>query len=498
MASRLEKIPLLTQRIILVIFLIFPLGLAIYTQIQHIVGNLDLYGTLLLAPLMIVFVGYMVYTLSSDKPGFGNTAFLLMIGFSIALRAVTLLIISTDLYSDVLDVHNYAIDIVRGMPTAHTDHYTYIPEATYLSMTGLTHAFFYMLFGASVKTAKLLTVVISAITCGLIYKLGKETSGDRRVGLVGGYLFAAWPALIAYTGIPTSEHIAMLLIVLFALISMVYSKSKERTEWRYAFGMYALMGAVIGLVDWYRPVGMILLLAFLVADVLYLGRSERKLRWVAQIAVLVITFLFVSQMAIQVNRWINRVPIPTNGQRLGHSILIGTNFESGGLHNWEDHGTISSAYKRFEGDFSAANRYLIGVAIDRVRENIDRLPQLIETKFRRVWQNDSDMFYAASVGSNDTELLGYAGLIDNFYLVFVTVLIFLVSFYAVIKRSPKEIFFMQIFFFGMALALLITEAQMRYRSILIPFSVVLAAMGLKQFLEHLRNTSYSRRVRVPV
>lgn len=496
LASRLKKIPFLIQRLTLVLFLVFPIGLAILTQIQNITGNQDLYSTLLLAPLLILFFGFMVYIQISEVQGSGSLAVLLLIGFAVSVRTATLLILSTDLTSDVLDVHNYAIDIVMGTPTAHTDQYTYIPEATYLSMTGLTHALFYKLFGASVKTVKLLSVVVSAITCGVIYKIGKEGTGDRRVGLVAGYLFAAWPALVAYTGIPTSEHIAMLLIALFVLISVFYTKSDKRGNWRYAIGMYALMGTVIGLVDWYRPVGVILLIAYLISDILYLGKGEKIFRWLAQIAVLVITFLFVSQSAVQINSWIHGVPIPTNGQKFGQSILIGTNFESGGLHNWEDYGTGATAYKRFDGDFNTANRYLIGLAMDRIKENYNRLPQLIETKFRRVWQNDADLFSTASVGSNDSELLGYASLVDHFYLIVVTILIFLASVFAIIKRSPQATFLMQLFILGMALTLLITEAQMRYRSILIPFSALLAAFGLKYVLVFLRNATHSRRENV--
>ena len=495
MANRSENIPFLIQRIALVITLIFPIGLAIFTQIQDISKDFDLYSTLLLAPLVIVFFSLMVYIQLSNRQGSEISAVILMIGFAISIRTATLLILSTDLSSDVLDVHNYAIDIVRGTPTSRMDQYTYIPEATYLTMTGLTHAIFYKLFGASVKTAKLLSVAIGAITCFLVYKTGKEVAGDRRTGLVAGTIFAAWPALIVYTGIPTSEHIAMSLIVLVTLISVFYSKSDKHDSWRFSLGMYALMGVVIGLVDWYRPVGVILLIAVLISGFLYLGKGELKLRWFAQIAVLVITYLVISQSAIQINRLVNGVPVPSNSQRLGQFILIGTNFETRGLHNWEDHGTAFAASQRFGDDFSGANRYLISVAMERIRDNFDQLPGLIEIKFRRVWQNDADLFETASVGSNDSELLGYANLVDDFCLIVISILIFLSSVFGLKKRSPGAVFLMQLFILGMALTLLVTEAQMRYRSILIPYSAILAAFGLKCLLDYLQGAIHTRRER---
>ena len=180
MASRLENFPFLIQRLILALFLIFPIGLAIISQIQYIAGNLDLYSTLLLAPLFLFLIGFLVYIQTSDKQGSGNSAVVLMVGFSVAIRTAVLLVLSTDLTSDVLDVHNYAVDIVRGDPTAHTDQYTYIPEATYLSMTGLTHALFYKLFGASVKTAKLLSVAVGAITVAGVAAHAVATNIRRR------------------------------------------------------------------------------------------------------------------------------------------------------------------------------------------------------------------------------------------------------------------------------------------------------------------------------
>ncbi len=470
------------QRIFLVIFLIFPIALGLLFQLRFAIPTLEPYQTFSLAPIFIVFLGFLFIILSGKENRNNWQLVALLIGFALALRLAMVLILSSDLYSDLLDVHLYAIDILRGNPTANLGKYTYIPEASYLSMTGLTFAGLYKIFGASVKTAKLFTVALSSLTCGLIYLTGKEISDNPRVGLAAGFLYAGWPSLVSYTGVPSSEHIAMFLIVLSTYIWVMVSKREPTDRWYYPLGIFILIGVILGLVDWYRPVALILLLAFLISEVIYWKRTERPWLKIVSLLALFAVCQFTSNLSTQINDRINRLNIPSNGQRIGSTILIGSNFAYKGNHNWEDQWLIINAYRKYGDDFNAANRYLFQLAIRRIGENLDKVPSLLETKFSRVWANDAGMIDASAVGSNDAELLGYLSQIDLLYLIAITAFAFLATIVALFRRTGKIFFMMQLFIIGFSVILLITEAQMRYRSILAPFLVLLAASGMKSLL----------------
>jgi 4-amino-4-deoxy-L-arabinose transferase-like glycosyltransferase len=386
-----------------------------------------------------------------------------------------------------LDIHLYALDILNGDPTANLEKYSYIPNASYLSMTGMTYAGLYKIFGASVKTAKFFTVAISGLTCALIYLTGKEITKDYRGGLVAGFMYAGWPALVSYTGVPSSEHIAMGLIMVSTYIWILVSKREAQAHWVHSLGIYLVIGVIIGLVDWYRPVAFILALAILISEGLFLKQKERP--WLKMICLLVLLMMyqFTSNLAYQINDSVNGIKNPSSRQRAGSTILIGANFDYKGIHNWDDFNIIIDVYDKYGDDFDAANRDLIQLAYQRIIGNFDKVPSLLEAKFSRVWQNDAGMINASSVGSNDAELLDYLGVIDLFYLVTIITLIFIATIFMIFRRSNKIFFMMQLFILGLSIMLLITEAQMHYRSILIPFLVLLAALGMKNLLELKRN-----------
>ncbi len=69
---------------------------------------------------------------------------------------------------------------------------------------------------------------------------------------------------------------------------------------------------------------------------------------------------------------------------------------------------------------------------------------------------------------------------DALIYAWVTILALLTTIITIRYRSPQAIFMMQLFILGLAIILEITEAQMRYRSILTPYLVILAAVGMER------------------
>jgi hypothetical protein len=474
-----QQFVLWCQRIVLAILLIFPLSLALLYQISGIARFPSGFDVLVLAPLFFTLAGFLVYLFLRGEIKGDWMAIALVILLAVALRMAMSLILSTDLTSDVLDTHLFAQDILSGNITAHAGKYTYIPAATYLNMMGVTLAGLYALLGASVRTAKFFMVVLAGLTCGMVYKVGKDVSQDHRVGLAAAILFAVWPSLVCYTGIPTSEHIAICLLTLISLLWLSFFRSNKFEHWLWAIVMYASLGAMIGLVDWYRPVGIIVLLAMVLAEIFSREKRPKLLQHVAQIIALCLCYSIVSGLSLTITEKMHSKNLPSTGQMIGGALLIGTDVRNKGVHNWEDQGIIKDAYDQFPGDFNKANRYLLNLALERILKYRNQLPGLLKVKFERVWMNDDQQFYFSLIGSDDQELVADLKILNQFFLVMITGLVIISTIRSLIQPPQKQVFMMQLFILGLALLLLVTEAQTRYRTVLIPYLVILAAMGLK-------------------
>jgi 4-amino-4-deoxy-L-arabinose transferase-like glycosyltransferase len=349
-------------------------------------------------------------------------------------------------------------------------------------MTGLTLAGLYRVFGASVQTAKVFIVTLSALTCGFIFKTGKDSTGDHRVGLAAAIFFAVMPSLVAYSGIPTSEHMAIFLITLTTSIWIFVLKSEKLDLWNYTIVMYLVVGALIGLVDWFRPVGFILLIAFMISELIYLRKDQKILMVISRLVVMVIAAYLVSDLSVVISEKMHGVDLPSVRQKFGQHVLIGTNLKSGGTHNWEDQQIIFDTYRMYSEDYDKASSQLVQLAFERVKENRAEIPHLLEIKFKRVWGNNWQLFDASLDGSNDEELVAYLNIIDALLFVSMTFLVGIATIFSILKRSTQEIFMMQLFILGLALVLLILEVQMRYRSVLFPYLMILGTIGMRDGL----------------
>ncbi len=70
----------------------------------------------------------------------------LVISLAVTLRLAMNLVLSTDLTSDVLDTHLFALDILSGNIPVAAGKSTYIPASAYKNMMGVTLAGFYAIF----------------------------------------------------------------------------------------------------------------------------------------------------------------------------------------------------------------------------------------------------------------------------------------------------------------------------------------------------------------
>ena len=469
------------QRIALIIFAFLPVGLSIYYQARSLLDSLDTFSFfriglitgLLLLPLIAILIRDDFWA-SIERTGYAPLVWVVALG--VALRLILVPLLSTNFTSDFEDIHNFAVDVVSGRPFANLANYPSIPWATHLNMTGLTLSLVYRVIGASFTAAKMFMVVMSGLTIWLIYLAGRDLV-NARTGFVAASLYGTLPSLIGYTGIPSGENIALPLITL-ALLLYIRGQKTDGYKLSRSVLIYTLCGITIGMVDWFRPGGIILIAALVISDALYARRREWFPYRLAPLSGLVISYLIVSALSVVISESFFQRPVLSTSQKIGYFVLIGLNPAEEGRINLEDRDIAFQAYARFEDDNSAANNYLLQLARQRLEGA--SLLNLFRSKFIQAWSNHQQMFDMALNGSNDQELMEVLGAIEGLVYLIITFFVGVNVYASFLKRSHPAVFAMQLFILGSALGLLILEVQNRYTIITFPYMILLGSIGMSE------------------
>jgi 4-amino-4-deoxy-L-arabinose transferase-like glycosyltransferase len=481
MNATYPRLTFFLQRIALILLSVLPIGFSFFSQLGYLFENwtigafvrVGLLVAMLLVPLAAILLRDDFWR-SIESTGYIPLVWVVVL--TVALRLVVLPLLSTNFSSDMQDVHLFAVDVVSGQPFANLEIYQGIPWAVHLDMTGLLTSIVYRIFGASPATAKMFMVMLAALTVWLVYLAGKQFAGAR-TGFIAASLYGTLPSLVCYTGVLSGEHIALPLITLSVLLYGRIKNSETNQLSTRALG-YALCGITTGLIDWFRPGGIILLTALLIADLLYLTRDKALYQQLIPLGLLVISYLAVSNTAVLLAERFFQTDIMSAFQQRGHFILLGLNAEHKGVINNPDREIAFDAYERFGEDNAAANNYLIKLAIDRLEGQ--SVWELFRSKFELIWSNHWQLFQVSLNGSNDHEVVRVMSDIDSFLYLVITVFIGANIVTSFSNRPQPGVFVMQLFLLGFAISSLILEVQNRYGIITFPYQVLLGVLGMSE------------------
>ncbi len=148
--------------------------------------------------------------------------------------------------SDMKGYDRAAVALLRQEPLAvHTvEEYlyhplgsdTYHPPGYYYFLAAI-----YGLFGHSYLAVRVVQAVLDTLTCLLIYSLAHEVFGAT-AGLLAGFLAAAYPPLILYTGVLLTESLTTFLLTAAAWMLLSSARLKERGR----YIAVALAGLLLG------------------------------------------------------------------------------------------------------------------------------------------------------------------------------------------------------------------------------------------------------------
>ena len=253
------------------------------------------------------------------------------------------------------------------------------PPAYPLFLAGI-----YSLFGQSHLAVKLAQAILGAISCIIIYLIGKEVF-NRKIGLWSGTAMALYPPLISTAGFILSEELA---IFLLAISIFFLTRAVKRKQVSY----YILAGIFLGLTTLCRPIT--LLFPFFLYFIL-LSSSYRKREFIC-------ISIFLLSMIGTVTPWTIRNYIKFNAFIPGQTdrgviLWAGTHLPADGPGGMP-YG-VTSAHKEYkdprDGEaFLKVREGLLAVEADKAyyREGIKNIfnnpsgyLQLCLEKFKRFW-----------------------------------------------------------------------------------------------------------------
>jgi 4-amino-4-deoxy-L-arabinose transferase-like glycosyltransferase len=434
-------------------------------------------------------------TLDIDKPWRRDlVAVMLIVGIAAFLRIQAVNLLDTKPISDFAGFDNLAREWLQGVKHP----YLFAP---YGAMYAAVLEFVYSVFTIDIKVAKYLNILCALPVVVFLYFLGKKISqGKWQVGIAAALIFACWPAMLAYSGVLSSENI---FVFFLALVTWVYSLIRD--YWRrlnlwQLLACYSVLGMLISLMDFFKSVALVFLIALLIIELItrHSGILYNRKTWLKVVACLAACFLVYTIVNQALFAFLDyQTQSRINRDTYAYTFFIGMNFNSGGTFSAERAGEYFQLLAANHNDFQKTGYLVLQKTFAEIAANPGKILPLWTTKFNHVWESD-DVLLSWAIAEKlhpqavylGNDFYNYITPAMDYFFTFILLLSAFGSFYAIFRKPNAEVTLVSLFILGVALLLLITEAQQRYRSVLTPALALTAAWGLESislFLHDLRD-----------
>jgi 4-amino-4-deoxy-L-arabinose transferase-like glycosyltransferase len=231
---------------------------------------------------------------------------------------------------------------------------------------------FMAMFGNPLLVAKVLNIVMGCGSLLLLVAVATRAAG-RRVGLLTGLLFLAWPARVLLVTVVASEHLALLL-TLACMLCLIRVLDGRGHPWRWALlaGVFGAASAAV------RPASGVSLPAGVLAILLTRSADDTFRARLARVACVVAGFVVTTLIYLaSLHAIYGRTPPAV----AWWSLMAGTNAQTNGMWNRED-------IRRFGSyaDLGEANRFARQEALRRITADPAGYLRLVCRKVRVLWE----------------------------------------------------------------------------------------------------------------
>ena len=391
-------------------------------------------------------------------------------GLCFAVNLVWVLIIRIEPFSDYQEYWDVACALAKGAE---------IPDAWYVAMyphilgTATILSALVRVFGESVFAVTAFNVLLTTLSCGLIWLLGKELINERAAFLAA-LLWAVTPCKLMLNSLVFSEPIYTLLILLFFLLFLRLEKGLESKPLP-MLCLAAGLGLLLEAINLVRPIAAILV----IAAVLWLvflrgGRAKNGRLWVLWLAAfLMMTGVF----RVSGSLWDRHVE-KVLGQEIAsvpwYNVYVGFNEETGGRYADEDMDLLTAYLKQGQ-SANEAQASMIPHVKERLVSGIN-FPRLFAAKLFSFLGADQLGGYTYRFTRSERFVKLCMGVCNVFYY---GVLFMAVSgvLRMISARSLGAGLLLPLYFLGLTLAHMLVEVADRYHYSLIPILIIFAALG---------------------
>jgi len=232
-------------------------------------------------------------------------------------------------------------------------------------------SFIYLLFGHSYLAVRLVQAAIGALTCLVIYWIGKEIF-DERVGRVTSLVVALYPVLIGYTGLLLTETLFtfLLSIAILFLVKAVRNRSSK---------LYAISGALLAIATLCRSTMILFPFFLLIAVWIVYGSNFRAI--VHFSIVLIMMIVLITPWTIRnYYRFDSLLPVATGG---GQTLWVGTYVAWEGKYQGADTEPLRSMREEYSP--IELDKRLFKEGLNNIKDNPITYFVMSIRKFPRYW-----------------------------------------------------------------------------------------------------------------
>lgn len=335
----------------------------------------------------------------------------------------------------------------------------------------------------NVEAVKYANAILNTLTCGGIYYASRNLF-SKRVGIIASILYSCFPSLIIWTNITSPDHILMLLFVLQIIVWFWMWKNKDKKK--ICILLICVHSLVCNLINWFKPLVLLYILVFLFYILGTYEKNEKKELFFVGV-IYIVSFLICFYVGSKIlSVWVEKsIQCETVDSTWLYVYCGSVMKEDGTIDNAKANEVIAEVFQQYE-NIDDQMQIFKEMAIQQIVENKSKIPILCLDKYKEAMGYEGATWYWCNTNNENgygdklNEVLGleYYFIANQYYLI----ILFLIILSGISQMIPslrnKNVFFLFLSVSGFIGILVISGVQSRYKLIVMPYLMMIAAYGL--------------------
>lgn len=392
-------------------------------------------------------------------------------------------------------------EIAQGNLSGNADYYTLFPA--YFNYAAFEKGLI-SFAGSNYVNIVYVCAILAGLTAAGVFLIAHRMGSSMRIAVLAGIMCALVPSNIFYTitGSPDFMSVAFNTYGLLMLLIVIDSKD----NWVKQLIVGGCAGMLLGVGASYKQFAVIILIAFVIsyiASLIHKGETgnsrqgQTKDKWrketltAALIFAVIITGYKVSgEMILSHTEGVYGLSLDP-GTATPHFFLVGLNTQGEGqIHLGNLSRQYTERYLNNGYDQEEAKEYAYVLLKQDWKENRAIIPNLFVKKVVWAWQDDvipSQYLKSGNCKYTETKIGTFAGIAQASYMLILILALIGTAYYIRGKDINYKCEMIMLVIFGYFCLLLLSEAQSRYKCLIMPYLCILGAYGVSNLCEIIIN-----------